>query len=120
MNNIERRERDAKILKMKEEGYSIREIGEAFGLCRASISQICAEQKKQVEGRSVQTAKRKGTPGGARFCYKCGADIRSEGIILAEKLRAICATLSTLPLPGDEIRVINQAANYIEEAEKNG
>ena len=120
MNNIERRERDAKILKMKEAGYSIREIGEAFGLCRSSISQICTEQKKTGRRAKCPNCKAEGHLPGARFCYKCGADIRSEGIILAEKLRAMCGTLSTLPLPGDEIRVINQAANYIEEAEKNG
>ena len=65
MNNIERRERDAKILKMKEEGYSIREIGEAFGLCRASIYQICAEQKKnRSKGEVSKLQSGRAPPGG--------------------------------------------------------
>lgn len=65
MNNIERRERDAKILKMKEEGYSIREIGEAFGLCRSSISQICTEQKKNgAEGEVPELQSRRTSPRG--------------------------------------------------------
>ena len=34
---------------------------------------------------------------GARFCYNCGHDIRSESVILAEKARKLLQTVAFLP-----------------------
>lgn len=34
---------------------------------------------------------------GARFCYHCGHDIRSESVILAEKARKLLQTVAFLP-----------------------
>lgn len=91
MNNIERRERDAKILKMKEEGYSIREIGEAFGLCRSSISQICTEQKKKRGGgRSARTAKQKDISRGRGSATNAGL-VSDPRVLFWQKNYAPCA-----------------------------
>lgn len=34
---------------------------------------------------------------GAKFCYKCGADIRDEGDILIDKLSSVCSTAALFP-----------------------
>ena len=52
---------------------------------------------------------------GAKFCYKCGADIRDEGDILIEKLSSICSTAATFPSSEADkaIATINEVVAYI-------
>ena len=38
-----------------------------------------------------------GQPKGARFCYHCGQDIRSESVILAERARKLLQVVQFLP-----------------------
>lgn len=52
---------------------------------------------------------------GARFCYKCGADIRDEGDILVERLSNMWEVISMVPSEKTDevIKVINDVKDYI-------
>ena len=52
---------------------------------------------------------------GAKFCYKCGGDIRDEGDILIEKLSDVCSTAATFPCyeADKAIATINEVIAYI-------
>ncbi|MBQ6264929.1 MAG: hypothetical protein IJK60_05710 [Clostridia bacterium] len=52
---------------------------------------------------------------GARFCYKCGADIRDEGDILIERLSNIWEVINMVPSEKTDevIKVINDVNDYI-------
>lgn len=54
---------------------------------------------------------------GARFCFKCGSDIRSEETILVEKLRGVLTNVRFLPESSrDEVSDTIQAVmKYLEK-----
>ena len=57
----------------------------AFGKSRGRKSKVCPKCKKRVE------------VSGARFCYNCGADIRSDRDLLIEKNEHLLQELLMLP-----------------------
>jgi hypothetical protein len=104
-------------------------IGEMIGRCPQTICNYLdaagikpIQHKKSAGNKTVQKCPHCRATGhlkGARFCYRCGTDIRSESVVLAEKLRAVLGDVKLLP---DNIRseasdTIQDVIRYLEKQE---
>lgn len=60
-----------------------------------------------------------GQPKGARFCYHCGKDIRSEAVILLEKTRKILQAIPFLPdnMRSETSDTVQDVIRYLEKQE---
>lgn len=56
---------------------------------------------------------------GARFCYRCGKDIRTESVVLAERLRTILGDIKFLPdnARAEASDTIQDVIRYLEKQE---
>ena len=106
-------------------GVTIREISELTGKCQQTIANILdkegvrsikhREVKKNVSEVKCPNCRATGHYKGAKFCYKCGADVRTEADILRERLGKLVSDFVYLP---DSIRdnayvVVQDAIEYL-------
>ena len=45
-SRLYKRERNFEILRMRENGLTLREIGEKYGICRETVRQICMKARR--------------------------------------------------------------------------
>lgn len=120
-------EEKAEIVRLYKEGFSTKEIVAAVGKSDQTIYNILDKegvrkiaygskpQSKATKNLICPKCRAKGHIKGSRYCYKCGTDIRSEAVILAEKLQSLLPNVQLLP---DNIRteasdIIQQAVKYL-------
>lgn len=118
-------EERAEIVRLYNSGVKPADIAEAVGKCRQTISNILEAEgiievnhysrprKATTKDTVCPKCKAKGHIKGSRYCYKCGTDIRSEAIIIAEKLQSLLPNVQLLP---DNIRI--EASDIIQQAVK--
>ncbi len=111
------------IVEAYKSGMKIRDIARNVGKCDQTISNIldkegvCAIQRRVAKTSEVTcpNCRATGHYKGAKFCYKCGADIRTEADILRERLGKLVADFQFLP---DSIRdnayiVVQETIDYL-------
>ncbi len=117
------------IIKAYKEGISVKEIAEDVGKCQQTIFNILDQEgvrkiertgpkpRKQTDKSNVKcpNCRATGHYKGAKFCYRCGADIRTEADILRERLGKLVADTQFLP---DSMRdnfctVIQETIDYL-------
>lgn len=113
------------IIDAYKSGMSISEIVELTGRARQSILNILDKEgvrdivprgvKAKVSEVKCPNCRATGHYKGAKFCYKCGADIRTEADILRERLGKLVSDFVYLP---DSIRdnayaVVQETIDYL-------
>ena len=106
-------------------GMEIKELSEVTGKSHQTIRNILEREGiRKVNHRKTEakvsevicpTCRAKGHYKGAKFCYKCGADIRTEADILRERLGKLVSDFQFLP---DSVRdnayaVVQDAIVYL-------
>lgn len=120
-------EKRATIVELYDIGYKRADIAKQVGKCVQTISNVLEAEgiievnhysrprKATTKETICPKCKAKGHIKGSRYCYKCGTDIRSEAVIIAEKLQSLLPNVQLLP---DSIRseasdIIQQAVKYL-------
>lgn len=113
------------IVSRYNDGVSCKIIAEALGRSPQTILNILDREgvrkinygsrskNKAVKDITCPKCRAKGHIKGSRYCYKCGADIRSEAVIIAEKLQSLLPNVQLLP---ESMR--NEASDTIQQAVK--
>lgn len=115
------------IIQASKEGEKPQAIAKALEMPSSSVYNILEryglhERKPGKKKTKKPVAKVKcpkcgatGHPTGARFCFKCGADIRTEGDILIEQMTDMYDVINMLPaVQADKlIALINTTTDYI-------
>ena len=106
-------------------GMKVEDIAESIGKSHQTIRNILDREGVRIMKKKTSTTKvsevvcptcrAKGHYKGAKFCYKCGADIRTEADILRERLGKLVGDFQFLP---DSIRdnaymVVQDAIDYL-------
>lgn len=113
------------IINAYKEGVEIKDIAESVGKTAVSIRRcldregvremVPRKTKTKVSDVKCPNCRATGHYKGAKFCYKCGADIRTEADILREKLGKLVADFVYLP---DSVRdnaysVVQETIDYL-------
>lgn len=113
------------IVEAYKSGMSLTEIAENTGKVKQTICNILDKEGvraiqrrttvEKVSDVKCPNCRATGHYKGAKFCYKCGADIRTEADILRERLGMLVADFVYLP---DSIRdnayvVIQETIDYL-------
>ena len=113
------------IIESYKSGTKIQDIADGLERNRQTIINVLEregvrsvkhrEGKKNVSEVKCPNCRATGHYKGAKFCYKCGADIRTEADILRERLGKLVADFVYLP---DSIRdnaysVVQDAIDYL-------
>ena len=113
------------IISAYKDGVKIKDIAETVGKTEPSIRRLLDREgvrtmapRKSVTKTSeviCSNCRAKGHYKGAKFCYKCGADIRTEADILRERLGKLVGDFTFLP---DSIRdnayaVVQDTIDYL-------
>lgn len=120
-------EERAEIVNLYNSGMKRNEIAEALGKCTQTISNILEaegviEVNHYTKSKSRTTkdlicpkCRAKGHIKGSRYCYKCDTDIRSESVIIAEKLQSLLPNVQLLPenIRSEASDTIQQAVKYL-------
>lgn len=109
---MERTERSQAIYEAYINGDKVRDIAARFGVTNSYISQVAKRMGAPARNMSPRGGKktcpkchRKIEVKDAKFCYYCGADIRSAKDILIERVRKATELISFLPAHAqDEMR----------------
>jgi hypothetical protein len=123
-------EEDKKTIEtMFAEGHSAEVIGKAIWRSPQTIrNYLDSSGLKPIVRRNGSKSKSKavskcphcgktGQPKGARFCYNCGKDIRSEATILTERTRKILQVIAFLPdnMRSETSDTIQDVIRYLEK-----
>lgn len=109
-----------KICAMFSGGDSIKRISEETGHAQATVRNVLVEYglkdnpNKSSVGRICPNCKAKEHNPKARFCWKCGEDIRSQSVILQDRLRKILPDIIQM-LPES---LANEASDTIQDTIK--
>lgn len=88
---------------------TVKSISEKYGIARAAVAKIAVElgasprreklygKRRGVKSKICPKCKRVVDVKGARFCYHCGADVRSEKEILVERNEQLLKIVTYLP-----------------------
>ncbi len=118
-------EQAAYIIEGYKEGMSIKDLAESTGKTEVTIRRFLDREgvriiiprgaKAKVSEVICPNCRAKGHYKGAKFCYKCGADIRTESDILREKLGKLVADFEFLPesIRDNAYRVVQDAIDYL-------
>lgn len=116
------------IVSAYKEGVKVEAIAKDAGKCEQTIRNILErEGVYQPSRRNTSTTKATksnvkcpncratGHYKGAKFCYKCGADIRTEADILRERLGKLTADMQFLPdsMRDNAYRIIQDTIDYL-------
>lgn len=94
-----------KIRSLYQEGLTYKEIGEIVGMSVKAVSNQCVRMgitnriKKKSDSKQNKICKNchRQSPNNAKFCWNCGADIRTDGEILEVKLETLFKQTQFLP-----------------------
>lgn len=92
--------------------FTIRKVAKEMG---------CAQRKPRKRRlKCCQKCGKKAAVHNARYCWNCGADMRSEGDILIEKISKISSRVMLVPenARDDFLSVLQGCKEYIKENEK--
>lgn len=117
----------AEIVTRYNAGMKPADIAKAVGKCRQTISNILEAEgvievnhysrprKATTKDTVCPKCRAKGHIKGSRYCYKCGTDIRSEAVIIAEKLQSLLPNVQLLPdsMRNETSDIIQQAIKYL-------
>lgn len=113
------------IIEAYKNGMKIQDIAESVGKHQQTIRNILDKEGVRAIGKKEIVAKvsevkcpncrATGHYKGAKFCYKCGADVRTESDILRERLGMLVSDFQFLP---DSVRdkaytVVQDTINYL-------
>lgn len=100
-------EETKQIVEAYKGGMSLKDIADNIGKHRQTIINVLEREGiRKIEHRKTAAkvsevicpnCRAKGHYKGAKFCYKCGADVRTESDILREKLGKLISDFQFLP-----------------------
>lgn len=96
------------VLRLYEEGEKVANIAKQYGIEKSSVSRIAVELGAAPRRPSYFGTKRNSVKvcprckkavnvAGAKYCYHCGADVRSKRDILIEQNEALLKLFAFLP-----------------------
>lgn len=106
-------------------GAAIQEIADSLGKHRQTVANVLDREgvraikhkdiKSNVSEVICPNCRAKGHYKGAKFCYKCGADIRTEADILRERLGKLVGDFQFLPesIRDNAYAVVQDTIDYL-------
>lgn len=119
------REEIEEIVHAYKNGVTVSELVEITGKHQQTIRNfldregVRAIQRKQVEVKVSEVkcpnCRATGHYKGAKFCYKCGADIRTESDLLRERLGKLVSDFTFLPdnIRDNAYKVVQDTIDYL-------
>ena len=112
-----------------KEGVRVKAIAADIGKCEQTVWNVLDKEgvrkiERRITGKTTKSTmsdvkcpncRATGHYKGAKFCYKCGADIRTEADILRERLGKLTADMQYLPdsIRDSAYRVIQDTIDYL-------